>query len=69
MTRGGIPKSAELWLCVVDCQGGTDDNRDHWQGPDCVTVADGGKDLAVPDNLSLIALPPYAPELNPVENV
>lgn len=29
----------------------------------------GGKDLAVPDNLSLITLPPYAPELNPVENV
>ena len=29
----------------------------------------GGKDLAVPDNISLLILPPYAPELNPVENV
>ena len=29
----------------------------------------GGKDLAVPDNITLLTLPPYAPELNPVENV
>ena len=29
----------------------------------------GGYDLAVPDNLSLLMLPPYSPELNPVENV
>ena len=29
----------------------------------------GGQDLAVPDNISLLTLPPYAPELNPVENV
>ena len=28
----------------------------------------GGK-LRVPDNVSLLPLPPYAPELNPVENV
>lgn len=28
----------------------------------------GGK-LLVPDNISLLSLPPYAPELNPVENV
>ena len=28
-----------------------------------------GKGLAVPDNLSLLTLPPYAPELNPVGNV
>jgi transposase len=26
-------------------------------------------DLAVPANISLLVLPPYAPELNPVENV
>ena len=25
--------------------------------------------LAVPDNVTLIPLPPYAPELNPMENV
>ena len=29
----------------------------------------GGKDLVVPANISLLTLPPYAPELNPVENV
>lgn len=29
----------------------------------------GGKDLAVPDNITLLPLPPYAPDLNPVENV
>ena len=28
----------------------------------------GGK-LRVPDNLSLLTLPPYSPELNPVENI
>ena len=28
----------------------------------------GGK-LRVPDNVSLLPLPPYSPELNPVENV
>ncbi len=26
-------------------------------------------DLVVPDNISLMVLPPYAPELNPVENI
>ena len=25
--------------------------------------------LAVPDNITLVRLPPYAPELNPIENV
>jgi hypothetical protein len=29
----------------------------------------GAKELAVPDTLTLIELPPYAPELNPIENV
>ncbi len=29
----------------------------------------GGKDLVVPDIITLLALPPYAPELNPIENV
>jgi hypothetical protein len=28
-----------------------------------------GGELRVPDNIVLIALPPYAPELNPMENV
>jgi transposase len=27
------------------------------------------KDLAVPHNITLVPLPPYAPELNPIENV
>jgi transposase len=29
----------------------------------------GGHDLVVPANISLLLLPPYSPELNPVENV
>ena len=29
----------------------------------------GAKALTVPDNISLLHLPPYSPELNPVENV
>ena len=29
----------------------------------------GGHALVVPDNVSLVTLPPYSPELNPVENV
>lgn len=29
----------------------------------------GASGLIVPDNLSLVTLPPYAPELNPIENV
>jgi DDE superfamily endonuclease len=28
----------------------------------------GATDLAIPDNLTLLPLPPYSPELNPVEN-
>ena len=29
----------------------------------------GAKGLAIPPNITLIKLPPYAPELNPMENV
>lgn len=29
----------------------------------------GAGDLVVPDNISPLTLPPYAPELNPIENV
>jgi len=29
----------------------------------------GAKALVVPDNITLVPLPPYAPELNPVERV
>ena len=28
-----------------------------------------GEDVVVPSNVSLIQLPPYSPELNPVENL
>jgi hypothetical protein len=44
------------------------------EGAHAVLVLDGagwhgsGK-LAVPDNITLLPLPPYSPELNPVENV
>lgn len=40
-----------------------------------VLVCDGagwhqnGKRLIVPDNITMLRLPPYAPELNPMENV
>ena len=45
------------------------------EGAHAVVVCDGagwhqpGCRLVVPDNISLLRLPPYAPELNPVENV
>jgi transposase len=43
-------------------------------GVHAVLIGDGagfhtGKDLVVPGNVSLIRLPPYSPELNPVENL
>ena len=43
-------------------------------GAHAILVLDGAgwhssKTLAVPDNISLLPLPPYSPELNPVENV
>ncbi len=28
-----------------------------------------GKDLVVPENITIIPLPPYSPELNPMENL
>ena len=45
------------------------------QGAHAVLVLDGagwhqaGGTLIVPDNITLLSLPPYAPELNPMENV
>ncbi len=43
-------------------------------GAHAVLVLDGAGyhiagDLVVPDNISLLKLPPYSPELNPIENV
>ena len=44
-------------------------------GAAAVVVCDGagwhqpGGELAVPDNIVLLHLPPYCPELNPMENV
>ena len=44
-------------------------------GAGAVLVCDGagwhqpGERLEVPDNIVLLALPPYSPELNPMENV
>ena len=43
-------------------------------GAHAVLVLDGAgwhssKTLIVPENISLLSLPPYSPELNPVENV
>jgi hypothetical protein len=45
------------------------------KGAHCLLVCDGaswhqqGGDLIVPDNITLLPLPPYSPELNPMENV
>jgi hypothetical protein len=45
------------------------------EGNHAVLVLDGagwhqtGGELSVPDNITLLPLPPYAPELNPMENV
>ena len=44
-------------------------------GPHAVVVCDGagwhqsGGRLRVPHNITLLPLPPYAPELNPMENI
>ena len=44
-------------------------------GSHAILVCDGagwhqrGKKLLVPDNITLLSLPPYSPELNPMENV
>jgi hypothetical protein len=44
-------------------------------GAHCILICDGagwhqkGGELAVPDNITLLPLPPYSPELNPMENV
>jgi transposase len=38
-------------------------------GAHAILVLDGAGALTVPDNITLLHLPPYAPELNPVENV
>jgi transposase len=49
-------------------------SRDLPAGVHAVLIWDGagfhsGKNLVVPGNVSLIRLPPYSPELNPVENL
>jgi len=49
-------------------------SRDLPAGAHAVLIWDGagfhtGGDLVVPANVSLIRLPPYSPELNPVENL
>ena len=43
-------------------------------GNHCVLVLDGAgwhksKELEIPENITLLILPPYSPELNPMENV
>lgn len=50
-------------------------SRNVTPGSYAVIVLDGagwhqtGGRLQVPDNISLLKLPPYSPELNPVENI
>lgn len=48
--------------------------RNVADGAHAVVVLDGAgwrgaNALAVPDNITLLTLPPYSPELNPIENV
>jgi len=56
-----------LHLAEISCRGAT--------GAHAVLVLDGagwhqsGGRLIVPQNITLMPLPPYAPELNPVENI
>ncbi len=43
-------------------------------GADAILVLDGAgwhssRDLAVPANVTLLALPPYSPDLNPIEDI
>ena len=43
-------------------------------GAHALVILDGAgwhqaRDLIVPDNITLMPLPPYSPELNPVENI
>ena len=46
------------------------DNRRRSRDPDSIQPARiGAKDLKIPSNLSLLPLPPRAPELNPQENI
>ena len=52
----------------------TEISRHVSPGAHAILVLDGAgwhnsRDLAVPANITLLTLPPYSPELNPVENV
>jgi transposase len=49
-------------------------SRNVAHGAHAILVLDGAgwhgsKDLKVPENITLMTLPPYSPELNPVENI
>ena len=53
----------------------TEISRHVTHGAHAVLIIDGagwhqpGNKLRVPDNITLLHLPPYSPELNPIENV
>jgi transposase len=36
---------------------------------DCAGWHQDGENLLTPDNITLLRLPPYSPELNPMENI
>ena len=71
--RRGRPRPAARQCRDAVAASRRDQQASH-AGAYAVLVLDGAgyhiaDDLVIPDNLSLLILPPYSPELNPIENV
>ena len=80
---GAICPARGLGAAIIMPAANTEGTNEHLkeistqvaQGAHALLICDGagwhqiGGALKVPDNITLLKLPPYAPELNPVENV
>ena len=80
---GAICPARGVGAAIIMPAANTEGMNEHLQeigtqvapGAQCLLVCDGagwhqtGETLEVPDNITLLKLPPYAPELNPMENV
>ncbi len=80
---GAICPSRSIGAALVMASANTEAMNEHLKeisvqvatGAHAALLCDGAgwhaksKDLIVPSNITLITLPPYAPELNPMENV